>query len=258
MRYQKVFVQIWDDEKFSSLSPMGQRFFLYLLTSPTSNLVGVFPLKEGYACEDLKSLPKDFQKSLQECLAKDLIKYDKTTKLVLIRNYLKHNPITNPNQQKAGIKILQSLPKSFLLQELKVLLEGLHEGLTKGLREGLTEGILYTVTDTASVTDTVSVTDNGKKEKIKDCLPEWVPENEWLAYLEMRRILKKPLTTPHAISLALKKLSDLKEQGYYPVEVLNQSVLNSWQGLFPLKAQDETPAQRTERRLKILKGDIKK
>ncbi len=161
MRYQKVFTQIWDDEKFSVLSPEAQRFFLYLLTAPASNLIGIYPLKEGYVCEDLKCMPKDFQKWLKEVLTKGLISYDYNHKILLIKKYLKHNSITNPNQLKAAIKAVKALPKTQLLQELKVILQGLQEGLTKGLLEGL----LYTAT--ATVTDTDTATDRREKPKIE-------------------------------------------------------------------------------------------
>lgn len=154
MRYQKIYTQVWNDEKFVELSPAAQRFFLYLLTAPSSNLIGIYILKEGYACDDLKCSQKDFQKLLAEVLQKELISYDKKHKVVFIKNFLKFNPLTNGNQVKGAIKILKSLPKTFLFQDLKVLIEGLSEGLTKGLLEGF----LYTVTDTASVT--VPVTDS--------------------------------------------------------------------------------------------------
>jgi hypothetical protein len=65
-------------------------------------------------------------------------------------------------------------------------------------------------------------------------LPDWVPEIEWDAYVEMRKKIKKPLSD-HAKDLAVKKLHDLKEAGNNPSAVLNQSTFNDWQGLFELK-----------------------
>lgn len=166
MRYQKIYTQIWNDEKFVELSPAAQRFFLYLLTAPNSNLIGMYILKDGYACDDLRCSQKDFQKLLAEVLQQKLISYDEKHKVILIKNYLKHNPITNPNQLKAAIKILSSLPKTYLLQELKGIIEGLQEGLTKGLLKG----ILYSVTASDSVSDTDSVKEKGSMRG-KDEIP---------------------------------------------------------------------------------------
>lgn len=70
-------------------------------------------------------------------------------------------------------------------------------------------------------------------------LPDWVPTEEWKGYLEMRRKIKKA-ATPHAMRLAVKSLENLKTAGNDPRAVLEQSIMNSWQGLFPLKSP---PAQ---------------
>jgi len=65
-------------------------------------------------------------------------------------------------------------------------------------------------------------------------LPEWVPEEEFNEYKKMRIKIKKPMTD-HAVELAIKELEKLKDKGYDPKAVLEQSILNSWQGLFPLR-----------------------
>lgn len=65
-------------------------------------------------------------------------------------------------------------------------------------------------------------------------LPNWIPEETWKSYIEMRTRIKKP-ATENAKSLIIKKLEELKSQGQDPKEVLEQSIMNSWQGVFPLK-----------------------
>jgi hypothetical protein len=50
----------------------------------------------------------------------------------------------------------------------------------------------------------------------------------------MRAKLRKPLTV-RACELAVKKLQKLRDNGDEPGDVLNESTLNGWQGLFPLK-----------------------
>lgn len=139
MRYQKIHSQIWNDEKFIKLTPSQQRLFFYLLTCPHGNILGLYVLKEGYACEDLKSFPKDFRKDLAKLIEMGLIEYDFNVSVVFIKNFLKHNPITNPNQIKAVIKLIKELPKTQLIQRLKGLIKGLPEGLLEGLSEGLSK-----------------------------------------------------------------------------------------------------------------------
>lgn len=61
-------------------------------------------------------------------------------------------------------------------------------------------------------------------------------------YLEMRRRIRKPATET-AIQLALGVLDRLKNQGHDPNAVLEQSILNSWQGLFELKGKQGSRAK---------------
>jgi hypothetical protein len=55
-------------------------------------------------------------------------------------------------------------------------------------------------------------------------------------YVEMRKRIKKPMATERAITLAKNKLQDLsKGDNEKAIQILEQSIMNSWQGLFPLK-----------------------
>jgi hypothetical protein len=71
--------------------------------------------------------------------------------------------------------------------------------------------------------------------KEPDVLPDWVPREDWDAFVEMRKAIGHPLTG-EGKKRAVKELSKLREQGNDPAAVLNASILNSWRGLFPLKA----------------------
>lgn len=76
-------------------------------------------------------------------------------------------------------------------------------------------------------------------------LPTWVSQEAWDGYLEMRRVIKKPMTK-RAMELAIKRLDTLRSQGWDPSMVLDQSTFMSWQGLWPLKEQ--TDGRRNEPR----------
>jgi uncharacterized protein YdaU (DUF1376 family) len=66
-------------------------------------------------------------------------------------------------------------------------------------------------------------------------LPDWLPAEPWNSFLDMRKKLRKPLTVA-AVKLAVKRLGDLRTAGDDPKAVLEQSVLNGYQGLFELRA----------------------
>ena len=74
-----------------------------------------------------------------------------------------------------------------------------------------------------------------KKQQGAFAPPDWVPSDAWQSYVEMRNRIRKPLTH-RAAELAVEKLSELRSGGHDPKGVLEQSIFNSWQGLFALKA----------------------
>lgn len=64
--------------------------------------------------------------------------------------------------------------------------------------------------------------------------PDWIPEDAWIGYREMRVKTKKAMTS-HAEKLAYKKLEELKAAGNDPQLVLEQSILNGWAGLYEIR-----------------------
>jgi len=65
-------------------------------------------------------------------------------------------------------------------------------------------------------------------------LPEWIDKSTWEAFLEMRR-KKKAIPTERAKQLLVKELGKLRSEGHNPNEVLNQSIMRNYTGVFPLK-----------------------
>lgn len=58
-------------------------------------------------------------------------------------------------------------------------------------------------------------------------------------YVNMRKKIRAPMTD-RAITLAMKKLEELSgEDNDKAVKIVNQSVMNSWKGLFPLKEEPQ-------------------
>lgn len=74
--------------------------------------------------------------------------------------------------------------------------------------------------------------------------PSDIPESEWDAFEDMRRKIGKPMTDK-ARSLAVDRLRKLAEAGWPPGDVLNHSILNNYQGLFPPKDDRNGTDQRT-------------
>ena len=59
-------------------------------------------------------------------------------------------------------------------------------------------------------------------------------------YIEYRKSIRKPLTG-RGIELAIKKLDSLTADNDIKIEIINQSIMNRWTGLFPLKSDNKNP-----------------
>ena len=67
-RYIKVVTKIWTDEKVRKLSDQGQKLFIYILTSPHSNMAGYYRLPKPYIHYDLKWSAKQLDKPFNKLL----------------------------------------------------------------------------------------------------------------------------------------------------------------------------------------------
>lgn len=68
-------------------------------------------------------------------------------------------------------------------------------------------------------------------------LPDRIPAEPWEAFVAMRSRIRKPLTA-YAKQLAVKELDKLASDGWPPGDVLNNSTMNSYQGLVPPKGRN--------------------
>ena len=84
-----------------------------------------------------------------------------------------------------------------------------------------------------------------KEEKTPDPLPGWLDPVIWEAFKSYRKKMRKPLEEEATI----KKLAKYHDEGQDPNEILEQTMVQGWQGLFPVKRQDreETPEEQLER-----------
>jgi hypothetical protein len=65
-------------------------------------------------------------------------------------------------------------------------------------------------------------------------LPAWLSASDWQAWLAYRKKIKRPLDA-EAERRTMAKLDELRKQGHDPGKVIDQSIVNGWQGLFAMK-----------------------
>lgn len=84
-------------------------------------------------------------------------------------------------------------------------------------------------------------------------IPDWIPTEQWEAFLEMRKG-KGAKPTDHAINLLIGKLGDMRARGHDPGRVLDQSTLKNWTDIYELK-EDQLAKPKQNIRAGIPSGD---
>jgi pyocin large subunit-like protein len=85
--------------------------------------------------------------------------------------------------------------------------------------------------------DTKKTTTRKPKPKTQNPeLPDWLPDDPWQAFRDMRKTIRKTMT-PYAEQLVIKELQSLMAKGHDPTLVLQQSIKNSWQDVYALKKE---------------------
>jgi hypothetical protein len=79
-----------------------------------------------------------------------------------------------------------------------------------------------------------------KKEEKPSALPVWLPLEAWEGFKDMRKRGRYPMTEL-AEKLAIQTLDKLRAEGQSPEEVLNQSTMRGWRGLFSVHGNGNGP-----------------
>jgi DNA-binding ferritin-like protein (Dps family) len=106
-----------------------------------------------------------------------------------------------------------------------------------------------------------NLTDKDKNKKAQAplfVLPDWIDLALWSDYKQMRVRIRKPMTHKAEL-LAVQHLENLRSAGNDTTKVIEQSILNSWQGLFEVKQANgngkaETAGDRLQARIERLTG----
>jgi len=203
---------------------------------------GIWITKDIWLSEDLTLQEKVFLVEIDSldndegCFANnqyfaDFFGISKTRVSLVINSLVEKGYVTSQIIYKEGTK-------QILKRVLKVCYRGY---LTK-----VKEPIQQKLKDNNINNNTINNTTNIKKKKSSDIdiLINDYTDNEDLKetleeFLKMRKSIKKPMTNK-AMELLLKKLNGMTCKNDEKIAILNQSIFNSWQGIFPLKegAQD--------------------
>lgn len=149
--YSKIDDAIWRDDKIPLSSDDGKLLFFYMLTTLHRNILGMYVLPVPYIAYDLRWKESRVTAGIDELIKLELIRVHSRESIVLLPNFLRYNPLDNPNQVKAALNSLKTVPRSDLDMELYArlqqtdkpvlipLLDALHERMNKIKSEPVTK-----------------------------------------------------------------------------------------------------------------------
>jgi len=117
---------------------------------------------------------------------------------------------------------------------------GMQQSLTP-MQQSLTGGMQQSLTNSKDniINKDINSISNVNTKDIDVYFPLDEKLNEsFKDYIEYRKSIRKPLKGK-GIELAIKKLDSLTADNDIKIEIINQSIMNGWTGLFPLKSDSK-------------------
>lgn len=155
MRFRKIDVRIWCDQKFLSLTPIkpsGQSLFIYLLTNPSTNVIpGLYRAGAAAMAEELGWPLDEFINYLQEIVTQGLAKIDLNARVIFIPNAIKYNKPQSPNVITSWAshwdEITECELKTFAYEILKAFIDTLGESYSKAFHNAVSKPNRKTTTN---------------------------------------------------------------------------------------------------------------
>ena len=111
--YGQVQCSLWGHPDFRSMSDDGRQLLLFLMTGPHSNGLGCSRVPLMYIAADLGWEIERVSETVSETVSKGWIRRCESTDFVLIRNYLRWNPVANPKVAAARQREFEEIPRQF-------------------------------------------------------------------------------------------------------------------------------------------------
>ena len=143
MAFRLVYTDFWEDPKvMEEMTPEDRYFYLYLLTNPNTNMLGIYQITKkqmafelGYSPESINSLLDRFENHHK------LVRYNQETRELLVKKYAKYN------LNKGGKPIIDCIKKELKgIKDISMLLEIVdlipNEGIKNTVNDFLRTGII--------------------------------------------------------------------------------------------------------------------
>jgi hypothetical protein len=115
-RYKKIDPRIWDDEKFSELSP-GLKLITFHAITAQSNRCGIFSFSVARAIEQTGAVSDSYAIGFKKVCDTYSWRYDSRRRVLYIPTWWKYNPPENPKHLIGCLADLHDLPQTELLND---------------------------------------------------------------------------------------------------------------------------------------------
>lgn len=241
VKWIKIVTDIFDDEKMLLIESLPSAdsiivvWFKILCLAGKNNNSGVFMLNERIAYTD-EMLATIFRKDVNTVrfafkTFADFGMIEIIDNVITIPNWGKHQTLDAYEKRKERDRIYQKEKRA----KQKRLIKSSDESAEKS-------------------SDVVALEEEKEKEKEEDKNNKKKKKSEFDIFIEehtenlklketiyefikMRKAIKAPMTS-NALKLMLRKLDNISNNDDEKIEIINNSILNSWKGIFPLKSTD--------------------
>jgi len=215
--------KFWDDNYIINKDTIEKLLFIYLLTNTLTNIIGIYEISLKRIAFDTGLDSEMVKKILERFEADDKIKYENNW--IAIKNFTKHQ-LNNPKINTGMESLLKEVPEH-LIEWVNIDYDRLsHLNTNTNLNINLN-----LIADSKS--------DDFKKT--------------WKDFIEMRNKIRKPMTV-RAGEMIINELNKMSNNEDEQISILNQSIMNSWQGVFPIKNKNTTTPIKRNTEEEILKA----
>ncbi|WP_346967657.1 phage replisome organizer N-terminal domain-containing protein [Clostridium disporicum] len=241
VKWIKIVTDIFDDEKMLLIESLPSAdsiivvWFKLLCLAGKNNNSGVFMLNERIAYTD-EMLATIFRKDVNTVrfalkTFADFGMIEIIDNVITIPNWGKHQTLDAYEKRKERDRIYQKEKRA----KQKLLIKSSDESAEKS-------SDVVALEEEKEKEEDKNKNNKKKKKSEFDIFIEEYTENLKLKetiyeFIKMRKAIKAPMTS-NALKLMLRKLDNISNNDDEKIEIINNSILNSWKGIFPLKSTD--------------------
>jgi len=229
--YRTIHISFWQDPFVLKLTPEEKYFYIYLMTNSKTNQIGCYEISKTIIKMETGYNEETVDKLIDRFIDYGKINYSNDTDEMLLINWHKYSWSKSPKVETCIVGEWQSVKN----QGFKTILHRLC------IDYGYSMDSLW-IKEEEKETKEKTKTYKKTKEKVTyvpdDLLNETIEQ-----FIDFRKKIKAPMTD-RAVELMIKELVKLSPDIKIQIDIINQSIMNGWKGIFSLKQDIQKPQQK--------------